>query len=275
MSKAKAKPRPSRTAASSPIATRSAARRKPGARAAAATPAASKKRLAPALARRASALHAVAQARLVKQGREAIALIRERRADIAENYFDVGQALVTLKSDAMAAALAYDDVATMLREELDLSVATADKLIELATRVDRSVLRELRQERAAAILALVDATPEDDRVEDLLAKPFPVAGRAPLDLRTAPVAAIRDVARAIRQRRAPAPGKRAEGFTTTPAQRATFAALTTGVQKDRALRGLATFKLIASRAAHGPIVEARIALAHFASVVRRLAARGR
>jgi hypothetical protein len=87
-------------------------------------------------------------------------------------YGDVGHALITLRNTAVALALGYDDVATMLRAELDLSVDTAHKLIELATRVDRSLLRELQQERAAAILALVDATPADDTVEDLLRAPF-------------------------------------------------------------------------------------------------------
>ncbi|MBK8694012.1 MAG: hypothetical protein IPN17_17435, partial [Deltaproteobacteria bacterium] len=97
-----------------------------------------KKPLPAALAKRAKALHDAAQGRLVEQGREAIALIRDRREAIADSYFDIGQALITLKSEAIAQALGHADVATMLRDELDLSVTTANKLIELATRVDRS-----------------------------------------------------------------------------------------------------------------------------------------
>lgn len=228
-----------------------------------------KKKLPPALAQRAKKLHAEAQARLAAQGREAIALIRARRADIAEDYFDIGRALITLKSEAIALALGHADVAAMLRAELDLSVATADKLIELSTRVDRSLVRELQQERAAAILALVDATPEEDTPEDLLARPFPLTDGGTLDLRTAPVAAIKDAARAVRQTHAPK-GKRTAGFTTSPEDREAFAALVAPVTKDRSLRAKVTFKLVASRKAHGPLVESRIPLREFEAVVARL-----
>jgi hypothetical protein len=221
-----------------------------------------KRPLPAALAKRAKALHDAAQARLVEQGREAIALIRDRREAIADSYFDIGQALITLKSEAIAQALGHADVATMLREELDLSVTTANKLIELATRVDRSLLRELQQERAAAILAVVDATPDDDTPEALLAKPFRLRAGGTLDLRTAPVAAIIDLARTLRQERAPAT-KRTAGFTTTPADRKAFAALIAPIAKDKALRGVASFKLIASRGEHGPLVESRVPLREF------------
>jgi hypothetical protein len=229
-----------------------------------------KRKLPAALEQRARALHDAAQARLVEQGREAIALIRARREAIADDYFDVGHALITLKNIAVALALGYDDVATMLRAELDLSVDTAHKLIELATRVDRSLLRELQQERAAAILALVDATPADDTVEDLLRAPFALPDRSGfLDLRTAPIAAIKSAARAIRQLHAPA-AKRSEGFTTTPAERKAFAALVAPVTKRASLRGVATFKLVASRGEHGPLVESRIPLRDFERVTALL-----
>lgn len=231
-----------------------------------------KPKLPAALAKRAKALHDAAQDRLVAQAREAIALIRDRREAIADDYFDVGQALVTLKSQAVALALGYDDVPAMLRAELDLSLDTANKLIDLATRVDRSHLRELQLERAAAILALVDATPADDTLGDLLAGPFPVAGGAALDLRTAPVAAIKDLARALRQKHAPA-AKRTAGFTTTPADRKAFAALVAPVTKDKALRAATSFKLIASREEHGPLVESRVPLRDFQRVMGLLAKR--
>lgn len=217
-----------------------------------------KRPLPAALAKRAKALHDAAQQRLVEQGREAITLIRDRREAIADSYFDVGQALITLRSEAIALALGYDGVPAMLRAELDLSVSTAAKLIDLATRVDRSLLRELQQERAAAILAVVDATEEDDTPDELLAKPYRLADGGTLDLRTAPVAEIKGLARALRQQRATT--KPARGFTTTPADRKTFAALIAPVMKDKALRNTATFKLIASRGEQGPLVESRVPL---------------
>ncbi len=236
------------------------------------TPTPTKKPLPAALAKRAKALHDAAQGRLVEQGREAIALIRDRREAIADSYFDIGQALITLKSEAIAQALGHADVATMLRDELDLSVTTANKLIELATRVDRSLLRELQQERAAAILAVVDATPDDDTPEALLAKPFRLPSGDTLDLRTAPVAAIIDLARTLRLERAPST-KRTAGFTTTPADRKAFAALIAPIAKDKALRGVATFKLIASRGEQGPLVESRVPLEDHPRVATLLHAR--
>ena len=233
-------------------------KKKPATKKPAAKKPAAKRPLPAALAKRAKALHDAAQQRLIEQGREAIAVIRERRESIADNYFDVGQALITLRSEAIALALGYDDVATMLRAELDLSMGTAAKLIDLATRVDRSLLRELQQERAAAILALVDATPEDDTPEQLLDRPFPLRDGGSIDLRTAPVAEIVGLARTIRQ--ALAKKKPTKGFTTTPADRKAFAALIAPVVKDKSLGGAATFKLIASRGEQGPLVESRVPL---------------
>jgi len=231
-----------------------------------------KRPLPAALVKRAQALHEAAQARLVEQGREAISLIRDRREAIADNYFDVGQALITLKSEAIAQALGYEDIAAMLRAELDLSVSTAAKLIELATRVDRSLLRELQHERAAAILAVVDATEEDDTPEQLLAKPFRLPEGGTIDLRTAPIVDVKALARALRHQRA-ATKKPARGFSTTPADRKAFAALIAPVAKDKTLGGVATFKLLASREEHGPLVESRVPLKDYPRVVALLHAR--
>ncbi|MBI5518417.1 MAG: hypothetical protein HY909_31890 [Deltaproteobacteria bacterium] len=230
-----------------------------------------KRALAPALKKRADALRAAAQARARKRGRAAVAHIRELREHIADDYFDIGQALVTLGDEDVVRALGYDDRATMLRAELDLSVTTADKLVELATRVDRSVLRTLDQERAAAVLALVDATPEPDTFEGLLTKPFALpGGEEPMDLRAAPVEAIKGAARTLRQGRVP-PGKRGKGFTTTPEERAAFAEAIAPVERDRGLRAATTFRLVASRKGHGPVVEVRIPLRMFDAAVRLLA----
>ena len=56
----------------------------------------------------------------------------------------------------------------------------------------------------------------------------------------------------------------------TLAERKAFAALVAPVTKRASLRGVATFKLVASRGEHGPLVESRIPLRDFERVTALL-----
>ncbi len=116
---------------------------------------------------------------------------------------------------------------------------------------------------------MVDATEEDDTPEQLLVKPFRLPEGGSIDLRTAPIVDVKALARALRQQRA-ATNEPARGFSTTPADRKTFAALIAPVAKDKTLGGVATFKLLASREEHGPLVESRVPLKDYPRVVALL-----
>jgi len=64
-----------------------------------------------------------------------------------------------------------------------------------------------------------------------------------------------------------------EATTASPADRKAFAALIAPVAKDKTLGGVATFKLLASREEHGPLVESRVPLKDYPRVVALLHAR--
>jgi len=61
--------------------------------------AAKKSKPTPALAKRASTLAEAARERLVKQAREDLALIKRRKAEIAEAFYDIGEALKRLRKE--------------------------------------------------------------------------------------------------------------------------------------------------------------------------------
>jgi len=81
----------------------------------------------------------------------------------------MGRALQVLKSKGVADAMGYGSFETLCAKQLDLSATRADLLIKLYEKLDASLVRELGTDRASALMNLADATPEDDRVEDLLA----------------------------------------------------------------------------------------------------------
>ena len=132
-----------------------------------------------ALAERAKAQHDAKQARLLVKGRAAIAHIRERQVDIAANMVDIGLALVELKVEGMAEALGRSGFAEVCELDLGLPFSTANVLVALATKVPREVVTRLGTDRARAVLELVEATPENESIEELLrAKLALPSGRA-------------------------------------------------------------------------------------------------
>ena len=102
-------------------------------------PAAKKPALPAALAKRAEAQHALRVKRLAERGRVAIARIRERQADVAENMVDIGLALAELKADGVAEALGRAGFAEVVTRDLGMAITTANALVALATRVSRSL----------------------------------------------------------------------------------------------------------------------------------------
>ena len=75
--------------------------------------------------------------RLRDKGRAAISLIRKRRATLADDFLDVGEALRTLKGEGMFEALGRADFDDVCGRDLDLAESTADAMIALSERIER------------------------------------------------------------------------------------------------------------------------------------------
>ena len=102
------------------------------------TPAQTPRRALPAALREgAEALHARGQARLKARGEEALARVRDKLEDLAENVFEIGEALAQLASEGVAKAMGYADFEDVCRRGLALSPTTARRWMTLALRLER------------------------------------------------------------------------------------------------------------------------------------------
>lgn len=218
---------------------------------------ASEPELPAALAKRAKQLHADRLKRLAAVGRAAIARIRERQTDVAANMVDIGLALHELRAEGVAEALGRKGFADVCDTDLKLPLTTALNLIALATRVPREVVTSLGTERARAVLELVDATPEDDTPEDVLAKPLKLPSGKTLDVRNAGVTEIREAAKAFRAARPGAITKRGRGFTASPDEKKSFVAFAKRLHEHHPE---AAASLIATRGAKGAKVRIEVHL---------------
>jgi len=214
----------------------------------------------PALVKRAKAAHAARLTRLAAQGRDAIGAIRAARSAVATNYFSMGEALAVLQGSGMAEALGRKDFAEVCTLDLDMAERTAEQLIALVKRLSRTMLETLGRERANAMLALVDATPADDAVGDVLGATINLPSGEKLVVRDASTAEIYAAAKAFRDARAVGQTKRSPGFTTTPDERARFAKSAKHWQR-KDVKDVVTTRLVASRKEHGALVRVELPLA--------------
>lgn len=230
-------------------------------------PPAKKPALPKELAERAKAQHAAKLARLTGRAQAALALIRERQADIAANMVDIGLALAELKGDGMAEALGRSGFAEVCEKDLRMAISTANGLVALATKVPRALVTSLGPDRARAVLELVEATPEDDTPESVLRAKLALPSGRTLDVAEASTQEIRDAAKEIRDARERTDGKRSRGFTATPAEKRSFTALA----KRLAEAGHTGAKLVATRDGNGARVRIEVRLSElgaFADALR-------
>lgn len=172
-----------------------------------------------ALARAAAKKAADKVARLATQAHADIALIQRRRAEITESFYDIGEALVRLKTPGVAVAIGHKTFADLCRVELQMSSAKAEQLIAIATRVPREDALKLGQERTLALLAVAAATPEADSPSTLAAAKLSLPTGAKLDVKSSSTRDLRNAAKSIRATQArETPPKR--GRTTTSEERA-------------------------------------------------------
>jgi hypothetical protein len=143
-----------------------------------------------------------ALARNRKRLAELLALVRRRMIEVVEGFYDIGEAFREILDHKLFAADGHKSMAAMLVAEKLMSYRQASKLIKVVRRVPREEALSLGQERAYALVAYTDATPDDDSPAGLLAANAPVGGKPLRD------ASLRDIEAATQETRTTARVKR-------------------------------------------------------------------
>jgi hypothetical protein len=100
---------------------------------------------------------------------ELVALMRRRMTDIVERFYDLGEALREMLETRRYTAGGHTSLRAFLAAEGLVSYAKANRLIAIVRKVPRAQALVLGQERAFALVAYTDATPEGDSPAALLA----------------------------------------------------------------------------------------------------------
>jgi hypothetical protein len=226
--------------------------------------------LPPALAANARALKERAQARLKARGEAALERIREKLTDVAENILDIGAELTELAAPGVAQALGYANFDAVCQETLDIHPKTAERWMALATNLKRQFVLSVGIDRARALMELADATPADDVPEELLDATLTLPSGTQLVVTTATNAALDEAAKEFRQAATDASGKKAPGFTTSPAERKAHAQIVKHLARAPAA-ALAKTRLVAQRDGKGARVVLEARLPEWDAVVAALA----
>jgi hypothetical protein len=216
-----------------------------------------KTKLPLALAKRVASEVEAKKGRVAQAARDDVALIGRLRARIGEDFYEMGLALQRLKQPAAFGALGYPSFSALCAAELDMSVTKAEVLVGLAARVPRALAARTGQDRATALMALADATPEEDTPADLERAHLRLPDGKALDVAKASTLAIFAAARAIRAAH-PKAGK-PRGRTTTPEERALGASLEQHLRAAGAKQ--VRVEVLATKPGAGADVRIRLSLA--------------
>ncbi|MBK6531586.1 MAG: hypothetical protein IPF99_18850 [Deltaproteobacteria bacterium] len=137
-------------------------------------------------------------------------LIRRRLATVVESFYDVGVALREILEKKLYAVKGHASLADYLTATKLVSLTQAEKLIAIVRRVPREEAMAAGQERAYALIALADATPEPDTAGGRGARGAAGGRQGPAQVAEAGRAAARGGAR-DRARRARHPDARTGG----------------------------------------------------------------
>ena len=183
-----------------------------------------------ALAVRAKQAADLKVAKALAAAKKDIALIARRRAQIVESFYDIGEALVRLKNKDVIAALGRRSFAEVCEKDVGMSTAQADRLVDIVTRMTREEAMSVGSSKAAALVGLANATPEDDSPGDLLRRRKALV--LPSGKKIVPKAAsARALAEASAEIRAAGPAKGKRGSRVGEAEREVAAALTKALTK--------------------------------------------
>ncbi len=181
------------------------------------------RKLSPALAERAAATAAAARARLLKQAREDVALIKRRKAEITEAFYDIGEALLRLRKDPIPTLLGHRGFTELCKQGLGIAPTTAAELIAIVERLPRRDALKWGKEKAHALLELADATSAADTPQKIDAK---VLGK--LDPAKA---TTREIQALAQKQRAAKKVARPRGRTTTAEERSLATRLQAALRK--------------------------------------------
>lgn len=137
-----------------------------------------------------------------RRAEELLAEIARRMGHIAEEFYDIGRALLELQKRKLFAALGYSSFAAMLTERKMMSVSTAHRLIRVVSSLPRDKALLVGSVKAELLVGYSEATPEPDTPEWLLEKGKLPSGKPVAD------ASTRDLEDATKQAR------KASGRTT-------------------------------------------------------------
>jgi hypothetical protein len=106
-----------------------------------------------------------------------LAEIARRKQHVAEEFYDLGQALRELLRKGLYRSLGHDTFESMLRARDVMGPTQAYKLIALVEHMSRDEAIRLRQEKAYALLSYTAATPEPDAPDQLVSDDAVVDGK--------------------------------------------------------------------------------------------------
>ena len=112
------------------------------------------------------------------EARALVADIREKKRQIADAFYDIGVALEKLSAPRLYGALGYESFKALASKELELSAATAYRLMSIPDHLTRKCAAGLGQSKALALIELAAATPEPDTAETLARGKTRVRGHA-------------------------------------------------------------------------------------------------
>jgi hypothetical protein len=170
-----------------------------------------------ALVRRATAAAEAKKKRLLAEARGLVALVSRRKKEIAEAFYDIGEALARLRQEDMLAVLGRRSFAEMCERDAGVSATTGQRLVEITLSMTREQAIEMGQTKAMAMVSLADATPEADTPAGLYRKKaVALPGGKKISPRAASANELEEAATRLRQAR----GGSRRGRTTTPDERA-------------------------------------------------------
>jgi hypothetical protein len=232
----------------------------------AAAPAPQKSKLPPALAKRAAATATAAKKRALARAADDLALIARKKLEIADAFYEIGEALVRLRADGIPQLLGYASFAELCETRLELSLTRAESLVSIASRVRREDALRWGQDKTAALVEIANATSADDTPGEIAQGSLKLPGGKRLDVEKSSARTLKDLAKQLRAKRGTGS---ARGRTTTKQERALADTLAKRLVAD----GLEA-KVAAVATKPGSVSKLRIELPADALAALRVALRG-